>query len=179
MGVQKINEFHFRSCTLPLTFFQIPLNGNWHGILSIVPKLVEGGFSTEVRGHRRINSVTLLSTLFHNANLRSSVQAKDVKALLDKLTHTLTAFTQGEMDLKNKMLCEILHLIYGLYLSKSESIDWEGQMKTLLEQVRDKVPKNRNFHEVKRAFNKISVPLKIKVVTGSEKKRSVFTFGLL
>merc|ERR1712062_657701 len=26
-------------------------------------------------------------------------------------------------------------------------------------------------HEVKRAFNKISVPLKIKVVTGSEKKR--------
>merc|ERR1712241_1081189 len=36
---------------------------------------------------------------------------------------------------------------------------------------RDKVPKNRNFHEVKRAFNKISVPLKIKVVTGSEKKR--------
>ena len=178
MGIQKFNEFHFRSCTLPLTFFQIPLNGNWHGILSIVPKLVEGGFSTEVRGHRRINSVTLLSTLFHNANLRSSVQAKDVKALLEKLTHTLTAFTQGEMDLKNKMLCEILHLIYGLYLSKSESIDWD-QMKTLLEQVRDKVPKNRNFHEVKRAFNKISVPLKIKVVTGSEKKRSVFSFGLL
>ena len=146
------------------------MNGNWNGILSIVPKLVEGGFSTEVRGHRRINSVTLLSTLFHNANLRSSVEAKDVKALLEKLTQTLTAFTQGEMDLKNKMLCEILHLIYGLYLSKSESIDWD-EMKTLLEQVRDKVPKNRNFHEVNRAFNKISVPLKIKVVTGSEKKR--------
>merc|ERR1711971_1445114 len=34
----------------------------------------------------------------------------------------------------------------------------------------DKVPKNRNFHEVKRAFNKISAPLKIKVVQGNEKK---------
>merc|ERR1712080_228636 len=76
------------------------------------------------------------------------------------------------MDLKNKMLCEILHLIYGLYLSKPESI---MGMKRLLEQVRDKVPKNRNFHEVKRAFNKISVPLKIKVVQGSEKKRKAET----
>ena len=82
----------------------------------------------------------------------------------------MTAFTQGEIELKNKMLCEILHLIYGLYLSKIESIEWED-FKSLLERVRDKVPKNRNFHEVKRAFNKISVPLKIKVVTGSEKKR--------
>ena len=46
-------------------------------------------------------------------------------------------------------------------------------MKPLLEQVRDKVPKSRNFHEVKRAFNKISAPLKIKVVQGNEKKRKI------
>merc|ERR1739844_519964 len=43
--------------------------------------------------------------------------------------------------------------------------------KLLLEKVREKVPTNRNFHEVKRAFNKISAPLKIKVVQGKEKKR--------
>ena len=101
-----------------MTFFQLPLNGNWNGILAIVPKLIEGGFSSDVRAYRRINSVTLLSTLFHNANLRSAVQGTDIKALLEKLTHILTAFTQGEIELKNKMLCEILHLIYGLYLSK-------------------------------------------------------------
>ena len=158
-----------------MTFFQLPLNGNWNGILAIVPKLIEGGFSSDVRAYRRINSVTLLSTLFHNANLRSAVQGTDIKALLEKLTHILTAFTQGEIELKNKMLCEILHLIYGLYLSKIESIEWED-FKSLLERVRDKVPKNRNFHEVKRAFNKISVPLKIKVVTGSEKKRYDFDY---
>merc|ERR1712150_386481 len=46
-------------------------------------------------------------------------------------------------------------------------------MKQILEKVRDKVPKNRNFHEVKRAFNKISAPLKIKVVQGNEKKRKL------
>merc|ERR1712062_63079 len=76
------------------------------------------------------------------------------------------------MDLKNKMLCEILHLIYGLYLSGAKCVPWDD-MKQILEKVRDKVPKNRNFHEVKRAFNKISAPVKIKVVQGNEKKRKL------
>ena len=116
-----------------MTFFQLPLNGNWSGILSLVPKLIEGGFSPDVRAYRRINSVTLLSTLFHNQNLRKSVDEKDVKTLIDKLIQTLTSFTKGEMDLKNKMLCELLHLIYGLYLTKPESV---MEMKSLLEQVR-------------------------------------------
>merc|ERR1711963_383852 len=65
--VQAFDNFlNNLSCTLPLTFFQLPLNGNWNGILSIVPKLIDGAFSSEVRAYRRINSVTLMSTLFHN-----------------------------------------------------------------------------------------------------------------
>merc|ERR1712039_111518 len=70
------------------------------------------------------------------------------------------------------MLCELLHLSFGLHLSGAKCVPWDD-MGQILEKVRDKVPKNRNFHEVKRAFNKISAPLKIKVVQGNEKKRKL------
>ena len=83
---------------------------------------------------------------------------------------SLDTFVKGDINLKHKMLCELLHLIFGLHLSGAKCVQWD-EMKLLLEKVREKVPTNRNFHEVKRAFNKISAPLKIKVVQGKEKKR--------
>ena len=82
---------------------------------------------------------------------------------------SLDTFVKGDINLKHKMLCELLHLIFGLHLSGAKCVPWD-EMKAILELVRDKVPKNRNFHEVKRAFNKISAPLKIKVVQGNEKR---------
>jgi len=72
------------------------------------------------------------------------------------------------------MVCELLHLIHGLHgLSdlddKKDILDWD-EMKKLLEKLRAKVPKNRHFQDVKKAFNKISAQLKVQVVMGSEKK---------
>merc|ERR1719464_1387314 len=162
--------FSNSQCILPPTFFQLPLQGSWSGILSIVPKLTDGGFSTETRPFRRIQAVTLLSTLYHNPNIRDQIDENITSDLAKKLITSLDTFVKGDINLKHKMLCELLHLIFGLHLSGAKCVPWD-EMKAILEQVRDKVPKNRNFHEVKRAFNKISVPLKIKVVTGSEKKR--------
>merc|ERR1712088_703405 len=89
--------------------------------------------------------------------------------LAKKLITSLDTFVKGDINLKHKMLCELLHLIFGLHLSGAKCVPWDD-MKQILEKVRDKVPKNRNFHEVKRAFNKISAPLKIKVVQGNEKR---------
>ena len=146
------------------------MQGNWSGILSIVPKLTEGGFSHETRPFRRIQAVTLLSTLYHNANIRDKIDENVTEDLAKKLMQSLDTFVKGDINLKHKMLCELLHLIFGLHLSGAKCVQWD-EMKLLLEKVREKVPTNRNFHEVKRAFNKISAPLKIKVVQGNEKKR--------
>ena len=137
--------------------------------MSIVPKLTEGGFSTETRPFRRIQAVTLLSTLYHNPNIRDQIDENLTSDLAKKLITSLDTFVKGDINLKHKMLCELLHLIFGLHLSGAKCVPWD-EMKAILELVRDKVPKNRNFHEVKRAFNKISAPLKIKVVQGNEKK---------
>lgn len=167
-----IDFFHKPQCLLPMNFFQLPLQGAWQGILSIVPKLIENAFSKETRLFRRIQAITLLSTLFHNSNLKDSVSKKDLKSLVEQIKSLLQSYIDGDSNLKHKMLCELLHLIYGLYLTASDDsiVKWD-QFKPLLEKLRAKVPKNRHFHEVKRAFNKISAPLKIQVVQGSDKKR--------
>ena len=162
----------FSQCILPATFFQLPLQGSWSGILPIVPKLIEGGFSHETRPFRRIQALTLLSTLYHNSNIRDKIDENLTADLAKKLIQSLDTFVKGDINLKHKMLCELLHLIFGLHLSGAKCVPWDD-MKQILEKVRDKVPKNRNFHEVKRAFNKISAPLKIKVVQGNEKKRKL------
>ena len=114
--------------------------------------------------------MTLLSTVYHNNNLREKIDAKTTKNLSNQICQILGVFVKGDKNLKHKMLCELLHLIFGLHLSGSKSVDWD-KMKELLSKLREKVPKGRNFHEVKRAFNKISAPLKIQVVQGNEKKR--------
>ena len=36
--------------------------------------------------------------------------------------------------------------------------------------MRDIIPKNRHFHEVKKAFNKVGVVFNIKVITQNDKK---------
>merc|ERR1711997_1031673 len=107
---------------------------------------------------------------YHNANIRDKIEENLTVDLAKKLIQSLDTFVKGDINLKHKMLCELLHLIFGLHLSGAKCVPWDD-MKQILEKVRDKVPKNRNFHEVKRAFNKISAPLKIKVVQGNEKKR--------
>merc|ERR1712008_163143 len=124
---------------------------------------------TETRPFRRIQAVTLLSTLYHNPNIRDQIDENLTSDLAKKLMTSLDTFVKGDINLKHKMLCEPLHLIFGLHLSGAKCVPWD-EMKAILELVRDKVPKNRNFHEVKRAFNKISAPLKIKVVQGNEKR---------
>ena len=83
----------------------------------------------------------------------------------------LRSYLSDQTNLKPKMVCELLHLIHGILSleNNSDLVDWD-EMKTILEKLRAKVPKNRHFQEVKKAFNKVSVPLKIQVVQDSDKK---------
>jgi len=179
---KALNDFFNEStCLIPMSFFQLPLQGSWSGILNLVPKLIENGFSNETRNFRRIQAVTLLSTVLHNPNLKvvelSNFKLKpdDLKILSSKVTELLNTYLTNQINLKPKMVCELLHLIHGLHGLKEmegfeDIVDWT-EMKDNLEKLRAKVPKNRHFQEVKKAFNKVSAPLKIQVVQGSEKKR--------
>ena len=179
---KALNDFFNEStCLIPISFFQLPLQGSWSGILNLVPKLIENGFSNETRNFRRIQAVTLLSTVLHNPNLKvvelSNFKLKpdDLKILSSKVTELLNTYLTNQINLKPKMVCELLHLIHGLHGLKEiqgfeDIVDWT-EMKNCIEKLRAKVPKNRHFQEVKKAFNKVSAPLKIQVVQGSEKKR--------
>ena len=51
-------------------------SGSWFGILEMLPKLVEFGFSSETRNFRRIQAVTLISTALHNPNLKGKLPKK-------------------------------------------------------------------------------------------------------
>ena len=123
---------------------------------------------------RRIQAVTLLSTVLHNPNLKTEIELQDLKNLGANVQNLLNDYLNDKVNLKQKMVCELLHLIHGLHgLShlngKKDILDWD-EMKKLLEKLRAKVPKNRHFQDVKKAFNKISAQLKVQVVMGSEKK---------
>ena len=118
--------------------------------------------------------MTLLSTVLHNPNLKTEIELQDLKNLGANVQNLLNDYLNDKVNLKQKMVCELLHLIHGLHgLShlngKKDILDWD-EMKKLLEKLRAKVPKNRHFQDVKKAFNKISAQLKVQVVMGSEKK---------
>jgi hypothetical protein len=61
-----------------------------------------------------------------------------------------------------------LNLTLALHNAKAESI---GLLKDPLEGIREIIPKNRHFQDVKKAFNKVGVVFNIKVVTQSDKKK--------
>ena len=156
-----------------MPFFSLPMQSNWLGSWNLADKFVKNAFDPKIRQFRRTQALGLISTLFHNQTLVENAPA-DVK--VDKIaleigTHFLKELERYQQngDLKPRYLCELLNIMHGLYVSKCK-LDW-SQIKTALEEFREKVPKNRHFHDVKKAFNKIGATLKIKVVTGSEKKK--------
>lgn len=73
-------------------------------------------------------------------------------------------------EIKPKYVCQVLAILHGLRISALDDVDWK-EVAEALEAFRERVPKNRHFQEVKRAYNKIGAMLKLKVVQGSEKKR--------
>jgi hypothetical protein len=83
----------------------------------------------------------------------------------------VTSLESYDGDIKPRYVCELLGMLHGMHTSNVEGVDWT-RVAAAMEKFRDNVPKNRNFHDVKKAFNKIGVLLKIKVVQGSEKKKT-------
>lgn len=163
------NFFHKSICVLPVAFFQFPMQSNWEGSWTLVPEIAKHGFDLKTRQFRRTQAIFLLSTLYHNKALvetgAKAVRQKIEKDLEQKCIHELKTATEAS---KPRYLCELLSLLKGLHQSEAK-INWK-KVAEALEEFRENVPKNRHFQDVKRAFNKIASSLKLKPVTGSEKK---------
>ena len=67
-----------------------------------------------------------------------------------------------------RYFCELLNLTLALHNAGAGSIDL---LKDPLEGMRDIIPKNRHFQDVKKAFNKVGVVFNIKVVTQGDRKK--------
>ena len=156
---------------MPAPFFLLPIQSNWKGSWKLIPNIIEKAFDAKTRLFRRNQALSFLSAAFKNQNLQESAPAKTkskaVATLEEKILLELKA---ANGTTKPRYLCELLGLLYALYVSKAP-LNWDGKVKEALEDFRENVPKNRHFQDVKKAFNKIGAPLKVKVVQGSEKKK--------
>merc|ERR1719237_1234215 len=164
--------FTNKKCTLPTPFFKLPLETNWSGAWEMADGIIAHAFNPEVRQFRRTQGISLVSALFHNRNLPDSPgKASLAKTVEGHILSNLESYSRGDGgDIKPRFICELLGTLHGLKVSKTEGLDWEA-VAAALEKFRENVPTGRNFQDVKKAFNKISVLLKLKVVQGSAKKR--------
>ena len=165
----------FSHCQLPITVFLLPMKINWVGSWSLIEDLITCCFSSTTRLFRRSQAFTLLNAFLRNQSLQD-LATKDLKTkvfstLGDKLIEEFNQYMAGSNDTKPKILCELLNVIHGLYLAgASENLTKWQEIVALLESLRSHIPKNRHFHDVKKAYNKACAPLKIKVIQGCEKR---------
>ncbi len=140
----------------------------------MIEKLINFGFSTDTRLFRRTQAMSLLNTFMQNSNLRGQLGKKKVDVLVTSIVDAFNAYMTNPEQVKVRFLCELLNLTRSLLnISEAKLVTEKHRemIKTTLETLREKVPKNRHFQDVKKAFNKIAVVLQMKVITGSEKKR--------
>ena len=91
-------------------------------------------------------------------------------AFLDGLAKEVTAWSDDTKDRKPRYLLELLTLVgvvAGSEGGKEKGSEWSGLLEAL-KGVRGKVPSNRKFRDVKKAFNKTCVPLGIPALTAAD-----------
>ena len=167
--------YHFRHCQLPITVFLLPMNVNWPGSWSLIEDLITFGFSSTTRLFRRNQAFTLINAFLRNKSLQESapheLKIRVLNTLCDKLIDELNQYIKGSSDIKPRFLCELLNITHGLHLvgASADTTRWK-EIGEVLETLRNHIPKNRHFHDVKKAYNKACVPLKIRVIQGCEKR---------
>ena len=148
---------------------------NWAGSWSLIEDVVTCGFSSDTRLFRRSQAFVLLNAFLRNQSLQQSapqeLKIRVLNTLCDKLITELNQYIKGSSDIKPRFLCELLNIAHGLHLvgASAYTTQWK-EILEVLETLRDHIPKNRHFHDVKKAYNKACAPLKIRVIQGCEKR---------
>ena len=161
------------------------MQSNWDGSWALVEILIECGFSGSTRQYRRNQALTLLAALFRNQILQETAPPKlkdrSIAALCGKVVSEFNIVVEGgggsseagqtaSPVIKPRFLCELLNLTHAMYLAGAHTDKSWGDIVDVLNKLRNCIPKNRHFHDVKKAYNKVCAPLKIKVVQGCEKR---------
>ena len=148
---------------------------NWFGSWSLIDSLVENGFSSNTRFFLRGQAFTLLNAMLRNESLQKladkDIKTKVLNGIATKLVEEFNKYIAGNSELKPRFLCELLNIVHGLHLAGGNTVisQWNDVIK-VLQSLRNHIPKNRHFTDVKKAYNKAAAPLKIKVVQGCEKR---------
>ena len=149
-----------------MAFFNFALQGSWEGAWPLAAKLIKYGFDSNIRQFRRSQAITLLSVLYRNKNIENP---KLRRASTQLLKEPLLAELKGNVESKPKYVHELLTFLQALHAS-GEDLDWK-EVVSVLQELRAKISKEKRFQDVRRAFNRICVPLKMEVLQGSDRKR--------
>ena len=171
--------FHKSHCQLPLAFFSLPIQASWPEGLKLYDIIAENAFATSTRPFRRIQATSLLSTLLKSPTVENADAnlAEIIQNLGDRVLMSLKSYSQGA-EMKPKFLCEVLNVVRSMQAVGADSrfSSWP-ELCEVLEKVREKIPKNRHFHDLKKAFNKACAPMKIMLIQGSEKRGRTTSAG--
>jgi len=162
---------------LPAAFFSYPLSGNWSGGCKMATALATCAFNPAVRTFRRNQALNLLTVLVRNKNLEGATAEllADKGELAALHGQIVTELSQGDQcgGGAPRFQVELLTLLAALHERQAEACSNDvSKAKQALEAYRQGVPKNRNFQEIKRAFNKAALALQAEVITASEKKKA-------
>ena len=148
---------------------------NWSGSWSIIEDLITHGFKTNTRHFQRSQAFTLINAFLRNKPLQESaphdLKRDVISTLCDKIIAEFNQYIDGSSDTKPRFLCEMLNITHGLHLvGASAYVTQWNKVIEVLEIMRNHIPKNRHFHDVKKSYNKACAPLKLKVIQGCEKR---------
>ena len=155
-----------------MAFFMLPIQGSWSAVgkvaEQIAEKLTECTFSQKIRQFRRCQGLQLLSALVR-AN-QEGLAKKPVRAICQSISADVDVCIEGK-EKKPRYLCELLNLVHVLHQCDKDidNASWKTLIGKLTE-LKDCLPSNRHFRDVKKAYNKACLPLGIAAVTEADKR---------
>jgi len=154
----------------------LPLSSTWSGAAKLAEPLVTCAFDPKARTFRRRQALALLSELFRNKNLTKvtgQLLKEDMSYLHGKIISELNkggACGGGTP----KYQAELLVLLAVLHKQQEEICSPHMEaVKQALNTFKDSIHKNRNFQEVKAAFNKAAAVINVERITGSKKTAGI------
>merc|ERR1712029_784711 len=169
---KALDDFFSKShCQLPQFFFINTLQAaaNTEMEKKLADKLTGLTFSPKLRGYKKSQGVHMLVALARLQGQKSEAEGKAAvmdDGLLEGVTAELIACAVSTKDKKPRYLIELLTLVSVVAGGKGRE-GWNPPQGLLdsLNQVREVMPNNRKFRDVKKTFNKTCVPLGIPAIT--------------
>lgn len=144
------------------------MQGKWSHGWSLADKMIKHGFDPKIRQFRRVQAMTLLSTLFHNMSIDTETTNDLCNEAAKKLEKLVLQELKGSNVTKPRFVCEILDLLHGMHLANAP-VAWEDMGKALDTFRVQVIPHVGRSADFKKAFNHVASQLRISVVQRRQK----------